>query len=166
MLTSIVHGATAGAVGTAVLNTVTYLDMAVRDRPSSTVPAETAEQATDLVGMTLEADSDDRSDEDEQPKGQNRKQAVGTLMGYLTGYGVGAVYGMLRPGPLASVPRSVAGVGIAMAATVATVAPYGALGVSDPRDWPAKSWVTDIVPHLCFGWATATVFDALHRPTR
>jgi hypothetical protein len=165
MLTSIIHGVTAGAVGTAVLNTVTYLDMAIRDRPSSDVPAQTAERATDLVGVSLEADSEEQS-EDEQPEGQNRKEGVGALMGYLTGYGVGALYGMLRPGPLASVPRSAAGVGIAAAATVATVAPYDALGVSDVRDWPAKSWAADIVPHLCFGWATAAAFDALHRSGR
>ena len=34
-------GAVAGAMGTAALNAVTYLDMAVRGRPSSQVPAHT-----------------------------------------------------------------------------------------------------------------------------
>lgn len=36
--TSVIHGVTAGAVGTVVLNSVTYLDIAVRGRPSSSVP--------------------------------------------------------------------------------------------------------------------------------
>ncbi len=156
----LIHGLTAGAVGTAVLNTVTYLDMVVRDRPSSDVPAETAERATDLVGITLAAD--EGSDDDSQPKGQNRKQGAGALMGYLAGYGVGAAYGVLRPSVLSGVPRPIAGVGIAAAATAATVLPYSALGVSDPRSWPAKSWAADIIPHLCYGWATAAAFDALH----
>jgi hypothetical protein len=159
-LRPLIHGITAGAVGTAVLNTVTYLDMVVRDRPSSNVPAETAERATDLVGATLAADEGD--DDDSEPEGQNRKQGTGALMGYLAGYGVGAAYGLLRPGALADVPRSLAGVGIAAAATVATVLPYSALGVSDPRTWPPKSWAADIIPHLCYGWATAAAFDALH----
>ena len=123
----LIHGLTAGAVGTTVLNTVTYLDMVVRDRPSSDVPAETAERATDLAG-----------------------------------YGVGAAYGVLRSSVLSGVPRPIAGVGIAAAATAATVLPYSALGVSDPRSWPAKSWAADIIPHLCYGWATAAAFDALH----
>ena len=157
MLRSLVHGLTAGAVGTAVLNTVTYLDMSVRDRPSSNVPAQTAEKATDLAGISLADEGDS-----EEGEGQARKQGVGALMGYLTGYGVGAVYGLLRPGVLAGMPRSVTGVGIGAAATIATVAPYSALGVSDPTSWPAKSWAADIIPQLCYGWATAAAFDALH----
>jgi hypothetical protein len=50
-MTSLVHGLTAGAVGTAVLNTVTYLDMAVRGRPSSEVPAETVGALADIAGV-------------------------------------------------------------------------------------------------------------------
>lgn len=159
----LIHGLTAGAVGTAVLNTVTYLDMVVRDRPSSSVPAQTAERATDLVGATLAADEDGENgdDDDSPPKGQNRKEGAGALMGYLAGYAVAGAYGLLRPTILAGVPRSVAGVGIAAAATAATVLPYGALGVSDPKTWPAKSWAADVIPHLCYGWATAAAFDAL-----
>lgn len=157
----LLNGLTAGAVGTAVLNTVTYVDMVIRDRPSSDVPARTAERATDLAGITLAAE-EDQGDEDSQPQDQNRKQGVGALMGYVAGYGVAAVYGMLRPNVLANVPRSVAGVGVAAAATAATVLPYAALGVSDPRTWPTKSWAADIIPHLFYGWATAAAFDALH----
>lgn len=82
-----------------MLNTVTYLDMSVRDRPSSSVPAETAEKVTDLAGVSL---ADEDSDDGE---GQARKQGVGALMGHLTGYGVGAAYGLLRPGVLAGMPR-------------------------------------------------------------
>lgn len=162
----LINGLTAGAVGTAVLNTVTYLDMVVRDRPSSSVPAETAERATDLVGITLAADEDTEGDDDSPPEGRNRKEGMGALMGYLAGYGVAAAYGALRPTVLAGVPRSVAGVGIAAAATAATVLPYSALGVSDPRTWPAKSWAADIIPHLCYGWATAAAFDALQAAGR
>lgn len=154
----LVHGLAAGAVGTAVLNTVSYLDMAVRARPSSSVPAETVDKMTDLAGVTLAEDHD-------SDKAATRREAIGALLGYATGFGVGAVYGLLRPGPLRRVPRSLAGIGIAAAATASTVAPYSALGVSDPRTWPAKSWAADIIPHLCYGWATAAAFDALHRGT-
>ncbi len=156
----LIHGLAAGAVGTAVLNTLTYLDMVVRDRPSSNVPAQTAERATDLVGLEL-ASGGDGDGGDGGPRGQNRKQGVGALMGYATGFGVGIAYGFLRRRALAGVPRWLAGVGIAAAATTATVAPYSALGVSDPRTWPAKSWAADIIPHLGYGWATAATFDAL-----
>lgn len=152
-LKPIIHGAAAGAVGTAVLNSVTYLDMAVRGRPSSNVPAETAEKMTDLAGVELA-----HGEEDDQ--GQSRKEGVGALLGYLAGFGVGAAYGALRKDRLGHVPVPLAGVGLAAAATISTVAPYAALGVSDPRTWPAKSWAADIIPHLCYGWATAAAFDA------
>jgi hypothetical protein len=151
----VVHGLAAGAVGTAVLNTVTYLDMAVRARPSSSVPAQTVEKATDLAGVTLAAEGNDSD------RAGTRREAIGALLGYATGFGVGAAYGLLRPGPLRRIPRSVAGVGLAAAATASTVMPYSALGVSDPRTWPAKSWAADIIPHLCYGWATAATFDTL-----
>ena len=54
-MTSLIRGVAAGAVGTAVLNTLTYLDMAVRGRPSSSVPADTAGKMADLFGVTLAA---------------------------------------------------------------------------------------------------------------
>lgn len=152
----LVHGLAAGAVGTAVLNTVTYLDMAVRARPSSSVPAQTVDELTDLAGVSLAAGGHDSEE------AATRREAVGALLGYATGFGVGAVYGLLRAGPLERLPRPAAAVGIAAAATASTVLPYSALGVSDPRTWPAKSWAADIIPHLCYGWATVAAFDALH----
>lgn len=163
MAKHLIHGLAAGAAGTAVLNTVTYLDMVVRDRPSSNVPADSAEKVTDLVGVSLvDDDPDDDSDDDSNDdEGTARKQGLGALMGYLTGYGVGAAYGLLQPHLRSRVPVPVAGVGIAAAATIATVVPYSMLGVSDPRSWGAKGWAADIIPHLCFGWATAATFDAL-----
>lgn len=155
----LVQGLAAGAVGTAVLNTVTYVDMAVRARPSSSVPADTVDELTDLAGVSLGAEGHDSEG------AATRREAVGALLGYATGFGVGAVYGLLRAGPLRHIPRSLAGVGIAAAATASTVTPYAALGVSDPLTWPAKSWAADIIPHLCYGWATAAAFDALHAPS-
>lgn len=50
MLTGLLRGAAAGAAGATVLNAVTYLDMAVRGRPSSSTPEQLVETATDKVG--------------------------------------------------------------------------------------------------------------------
>jgi len=165
----LVHGLMAGAVGTSVLNTVTYLDMTVRGRPASSVPSETAGKLADIAGVPLSGGSNG-SNEGEQdgddPTADNRKEAIGALMGYLTGFGVGAAYGLLRPRLPARVPLAIAGVGIAAAATASTVVPYTAMGVSDPRTWGVAGWLSDIVPHLCYGWATAATFDALQRTSR
>ena len=35
------------------------------------------------------------------------------------------------------------------------------LGVTDPRTWPASSWVADIVLHLAYGAVTSAVLDRL-----
>ena len=44
MFTRVLIGITAGAAGTVALNIATYLDMAIRGRPSSDIPAQTAEK--------------------------------------------------------------------------------------------------------------------------
>jgi hypothetical protein len=46
-------------------------------------------------------------------------------------------------------------------AMVGTSGPMTLLGVTDPRTWPAKSWVVDLVPHLAYGAVTAAVLDRL-----
>jgi len=49
-----------------------------------------------------------------------------------------------------------------VAANVGTTGPMVALGITDPRTWSADSWISDIVPHLAYGLATAAVFEGLH----
>ena len=44
---------------------------------------------------------------------------------------------------------------------VASDLPIIALGVSDPRTWAAAGWVSDLLPHLAYGLATAAVYEAL-----
>ena len=57
----------------------------------------------------------------------------------------------------------VLGVGTGLAANVGTTGPMGALGVIDPRTWPAESWLSNLVPHLAYGLATAAAFEAFRR---
>jgi hypothetical protein len=40
------------------------------------------------------------------------------------------------------------------------------LGITDPRDWPASSWVSDLVPHLAYGFVTAAVWELAQRRCR
>jgi hypothetical protein len=47
------RGVAAGAVDTTALNVATYLDMAIRGRPSSGVPAEAAERLASRAGVSL-----------------------------------------------------------------------------------------------------------------
>lgn len=154
----IVAGIAAGATGTTALNAVTFADMALRARPASTTPDDTVAKAEELTGASLSKDGPD-SDE-----AGNRRSALGSLMGVAAGLGTGALYGLVRP-HLGRVPLALLGVGAGLAANVGTTGPMAALGVTDVRTWPAGSWVSDLVPHLAYGFATAAAFDLMRGRT-
>lgn len=147
---SIGRGLIAGAVGTVTLNVFSYLDMAVRGRPSSSVPAKTVQRAADAAGADLASDED---------TAQNRSQGLGALLGHVSGLGFGALYGALRDRTEVSV--TAAGIGLTLAVMTGGNLPSTALGVTDPREWGAEGWIADIVPHLAYGFVTAGVYDAI-----
>jgi hypothetical protein len=148
---NLLTGVAAGAAGTTALNAVTYLDMATRARPASTTPEDTVRKAQELTGVSLGSSDEDAA---------IRRSALGALLGIAAGLTTGAVYGLLRP-RLRPVPLVVLGVGTGLAANVGTTGPMATLGVTDPRTWPAESWLSDLVPHLAYGLATAVTYDLL-----
>jgi hypothetical protein len=156
MMRNLLAGIAAGAAGTTALNAVTYLDMAARARPASTTPDDTVRKAQELTGIDLGESTEDV---------ENRRSALGALLGIASGLATGALYGLLRP-RLRQVPLGVLGIGAGLAANVGTTGPMAALGVTDPRTWPADSWVSDLVPHLAYGLATAAAFESFRRPGR
>ena len=144
-------GAAAGAAGTTALNAVTYVDMAVRGRPSSSTPEKTVEALSEKTHIPVPGQGDAE---------QNRIAGLGPLTGLLAGVGTGALLGLARaagwrPGLAAGTAAATLG------ALVGTNGPMTVLGVTDPRTWPASSWVVDIVPHLAYGAVTAAVLDRL-----
>lgn len=149
----IVRGLIAGAAGTVTLNVLTYLDMAVRGRPASSVPAKTVERAADAAGAELAPAGDDDT-------GRNRSEGIGALLGYASGLGFGALYAAVRS-RAGDVPVPVGGIGLTLAATAGANLPSVAAGVTDPREWGAEGWIADIVPHVAYGFVTAGVYDAI-----
>jgi hypothetical protein len=158
MLGEALLGTAAGAVGTVALNAVTYGDMMVRGRPASSVPSQVAGQLIEKAGIDLSAQSEEQGG----PTAQNRQSGLGALQGFAVGLGIGAVYGLVRPS-LGDVSKVRAGTVLCLAAMVASDGPAVALGVTDPRQWDLNSWLSDIVPHLACGLATALSYDALAR---
>ncbi|WP_216207376.1 hypothetical protein [Amycolatopsis aidingensis] len=155
MTRSVLRGLLAGAAGTTALNAVTYLDMAVRGRPGSTTPEQTVQRMEELAGASR------RSGGDEQAAG-NRRSGAGALLGIASGLAAGVLYGVVRT----RAPRAPAGLlalGVGMAANAGTVLPMTALGVTDPRQWPASSWAMDLVPHLAYGVATSAAYELFRR---
>ena len=149
-------GLAAGAAGTTALNLVTYLDMLVRARPASTTPEDTVRVAERCTRLSLASGGPDSD------AAGNRRSALGALLGIAAGLGVGAAYGAVRPA-LGQVPLPLLGLAAGLAANVGTTGPMVALGVTDPRGWPASSWLSDLLPHLAYGIATAAVWE-LARP--
>lgn len=142
-------GLVAGAAGTVALNIVTYLDMALRGRAGSSLPGEAAGTIAEQAGVSL-GEEDDAS---------HRKTALGQLLGYVAGLGVGATYGPIARRLRLPVPPAAVGLGVAL--MISTDAGHTALHVTDPRSWPAKGWAADIVPHLAYGVATATAHELI-----
>ena len=158
MISRLLRGAAAGAAGTTALNAVTYLDMVIRARPASSTPEETVKKTEELTPLTLSSDGGDSE------PAQNRRTALGALLGIVTGLGTGAVYGLVRPQLGADVPFAVRVLAAGLGANVGSVAPMTALGVDDPRSWSASSWLSDLVPHLAYGAVTALVFERMNHP--
>lgn len=146
-------GLAGGAAGTTALNGVTYLDMAARGRPTSSSPEDTVEKLADKAGLEIPGDDDTR---------QNRLAALGPLTGLVAGLGVGAALGLARTlGFRPNLPLST--VVASAGAMIGTIAPMAGLGVSDPREWRAQDWASDVVPHLAYGAVTAAVVQGLLR---
>ncbi len=144
-------GAAAGAAGTTALNATTYLDMVARGRPASSAPEDTVEKLADITSISIPGDEDAR---------HNRVAGLGPLTGLAAGVGVGVVLGLarslgLRPGPTST------GLVATIGALIGTNGPMTALGITDPRIWAAKDWVSDLVPHAAYGAVTAAVVCAL-----
>jgi hypothetical protein len=147
------RGAAAGAAGTTALNAVTYLDMAVRGRGSSSTPEDTVDKLAATVHLPIPGEGETR---------QNRVEGLGPLMGLAAGIGVGVLAGLAR----ASGRRPATPVGIALTTLgVLAVAngPMTVLGITDPRTWSATDWASDVVPHLAYAAAVTTTMDAFDR---
>lgn len=152
MLRRAFHGLIAGAAGSATLNIITYLDMLGRARPSSSVPADTAQAIAETAGVELSADDESST--------QARRTAAGSLMGYGAGLGVGTLYGVVEDA-VPDLPLPIAGAMLGAAAMLASDVPATVTGSTDPGDWTPQSWMADIVPHLGYGLATVAVYRTL-----
>jgi hypothetical protein len=158
MLRTLLMGAAAGAVGTVALDITTYLDMAIRGRPSSEVPARTAVRLASAVGADLEANGQAISAEAEQ-QAHSRQSGVGALLGYAAGLGVGAAFGVIRP-YLGQAPVGLTALALGAAAMAAGDLPPILTQATNPREWGTSGWVADIVPHLAYGLFTAMAYEA------
>ncbi|TDC53896.1 hypothetical protein E1281_17085 [Actinomadura sp. KC345] len=145
---TLINGMIAGAAGTSALNATTYLDMAIRARGGSSTPQDTVEKMAEGLHVDL----------GEEEKAENRKEALGTLLGYGTGLGAAVCYAALTR-RRASWPVGV--LALSALATLGSNVPMVAMGITDPREWSVASWVSDIVPHLVYGAAAYIAYEQL-----
>src|SRR5215472_9714034 len=150
----LLSGAAAGAAGTTALDVITYLDIAVRGRPTSTTPERTVEAMARLFGLTVPGSGDTLA---------NRLVGLGALTGYAAGIGMGLILGLAYA--LGWRPRLVVAVLVATAiALIGTNGPMTVLGVTDPRTWSIVDWISDLIPHFGYGVVTALVLHYLYPP--
>jgi hypothetical protein len=149
----VLRGAAAGAAGSTALNAVTYLDMAVRGRGTSSTPEDTVEKLAEKAHVPIPGDDETR---------QNRVQGLGPLVGLVAGVGVGVLGGLARASGYLSA-KPVGTVLTTVGVMVAANGPMTALGITDPRKWSATDWISDIVPHLAYGLVVKNTIDAFDR---
>jgi hypothetical protein len=148
---SFARGLAAGAAGTTVLNAVSYLDMALRGRPASSVPGTLVDVVAGRIGRDIPGKGREKD---------SRREALGALAGIANGLGTGVLASAARSaGVRFSAP--VGAVLTGAAAMAATDVPIAALGVSDPRTWTPADWAADAVPHLAYGAAVQAVLGAV-----
>lgn len=119
--------------------------------PPAACPGEAAGKLADLADLTL---GDDHS-------APNRREGLGALLGIATGVGVGALYGVVRR--VVTVPAPLAALGLAGAAMTASDLPMTALGLTNPREWGASSWISDLLPHVAYGTAAVAAYELFDR---
>ena len=141
-------GAVAGAVGTLTLDIVSYADMYAQGRAASSLPGDVAARVAGMVGIDLTGDDD---------ASKNRRTALGAMLGYATGIVVGAAYGVARRKP----GTSRGALRLGAAAMGVANGPMVAQGLTDPRKWGTKGWISDIVPHVAYGVVTARTYEAI-----
>ncbi|MEH1057981.1 hypothetical protein V6U89_22590 [Micromonospora sp. CPCC 206171] len=149
----VVDGAIAGAVGSAALNVVGYLDIAVRARPVSSTPEESIGRLAGLAHVDL--GPEDRA--------ANRRTGLGAILGYAVGIGAGAAFGALVSGR--RLPPAVATALLGGGVMATSIGSLATLGISDARTWSRSDWLADIVPHLAYGMAAAATFNRLRPPS-
>jgi hypothetical protein len=148
----VLQGAFAGAAATTALNAVTYVDMAWRGRPSSSTPQDTVEALANDVGVEVPGDADTRP---------NRLSGLGALMGIGTGVTAGVLVALARQRVRA--PTPLLAIAAAAVATTLSNGPMSALDVSHPTQWSASDWLSDLVPHLAYGFVVAALLDTFPR---
>ena len=146
-----VRGAAAGAAGTTALNAVTYLDMAIRGRPTSSTPEDTVEKLASAAHLDIPGD---------EQKRENRLAGLGPLTGLVAGVGIGVATGLARAAGFRSPPLPGALL-IGVGAMAAANGPMVVLGVTDPRSWSAVDWISDVVPHVVYGAVVKATMEAM-----
>ena len=143
-------GLVAGAAGVSALHVATYLDMAIRGRPASSVPEQAVDRLTAQLGISLGSGR----------AAEARRTALGALGGFATGIAAGGVYSAVAPA-LSGLPQSVRAVGVGLGVMAWTAVGNARLGISDPRKWSFTDWMEDLVPHVAFGAGTVGTLDAM-----
>jgi hypothetical protein len=157
MMRGLLAGAVAGAVGTMALDVVSYVDMALRGRQSSDMPAEVIRLLAEKAGCAQLGVPTDEASTDTK----NRRSALGALSGYAIGIGIGALYGAISLAAGTKRRLLLRTIALGALAMAASDVPATLLGATNPKDWNATSWASDIMPHMAYGLATAAVVSAL-----
>lgn len=147
------RGLVAGAVGTTVIEAVTWLDMAIRGRPASQMPQRTVEAGLDALGIDVPGTKAERD---------HRIEAFGALSGIGAGLGVGMAASTARALGV-RLPATLGGAVTGLGAMALTDLSAQGLGTIDLAGWSSADWASDLVPHLAYGFTTTAVLRGMEK---
>ncbi len=153
----LILGAIAGAAGTMALDYVSYLDMALRGRAPSDLPADVIRRLALKAGFLSFGSAGDGIDDETK----NRRSALGALSGYKIGIVLGALYGAASYPPEKKRGIALRALVLGGLAMAASDVPAAALGATNLAEWGVSGWLSDIVPHAAYGLVTAAVFETI-----
>lgn len=148
LATRAVQGLAAGCVGLIALEITSYLDQYLRARPPSDSPTKLGRRLGDELGLDLGSGE----------ARQHRASALGPLAGYWDGLLLGIAWSSLAPRTASPALGTAA---LTAGAMAGSNGPLIALGITDPAEWTATDWLSDAIPHLAYGLATALTIAAL-----
>lgn len=141
------RGLVAGAAGTAAMTVSSTIEMKLRGREASSVPADAVEEVLDV-----------------EPKDEEAKERLGNLAHFGYGTGWGAARGLLGITPLPHPAATAAHFGLVWGAGL-TMLPVLKLA-PPPQKWGAKELAVDALHHAVYAVATGLAFFGLTRNGR
>ena len=137
-------GLLAGAAGTAAMTAVQRIEMRMRNRPASKLPAKAVEKLMHI-----------------EPKNERAEQRLSTATHWTYGSSLGLIRAALRELGLGPIPATLAHLGIVWGGELRMLPSMNL--VPPLRMWSKKEFAMDLLHHAIYAAAVGATFDTMYK---